>query len=301
MPTHHASTDNQRYYQIGGMTICVESDIAITEKTFHPKFKHFQCNGPGEDTVFIRHHFFIPDLDGWRLGKKVYQKPPWAIYRKEDAWIYLGVYNGNQTKNLHRLAVFTPDHTEADIYHHPETKNIFQKGGIASLSLLPTDQIILARVLADRQGCILHSGGVIFENNGLLFVGHSDAGKSTMVILLKQAAEILCDDRIILRHQPAGYHIYGTWSHGDVPQISPASAPLKAILFLKQARSNQVIHLDNQQEVIRRLLACLIKPLATADWWNSMLTIVPQIAAAVPCYTLEFDRSGQVVELLRDI
>lgn len=235
------------------------------------------------------------------MGVKVHQHTPWVIYRNEKFWTYLGGYDDNQARPVHQVAVFNSGHTEADIYHHPETKKSFQKGGVASLSLLPTDQIVLARVLADRQGCILHAGGVILENNGLLFVGHSDAGKSTMVTMLKQAAEILCDDRIILRHQPAGYHIYGTWFHGDVPQISHASAPLKAILFLKQTRFNQAIRLDNQQEIIRSLLACLIKPLATADWWHSMLTLVPQIAAAVPCYTLEFDKSGRIVDLLRDL
>ena len=140
--------DHCSYYQTAGITICVESDLPITDGTFHPKFKRFECNGPGEDTVFIRHHFSIPNIDDWRMGKKIYQKPPWAIYRKEDTWIYLGIYNGNQTRDLHRVAVFTSDHTHADIYHPDETKKAFQKGGAGSLSLLPTDQIILARVLA---------------------------------------------------------------------------------------------------------------------------------------------------------
>ena len=301
MPTHHACTDNRRCYRVGGVTICVESDLPITDRTFHAKFKRFECSASGEVTISLRHHFFIPVLEERDMGVKVHQYPPWVIYRAEKYWTYLGGYDDDQSRPISQVAVFNPDHTKADIYHHPEGLKIFQKGGVASLSLLPTDQIILARVLADRQDCILHSGGIIFENNGLLFVGHSDAGKSTLVTMLQQTAEILCDDRIIIRQQPAGCYIYGTWFHGDVPQVSPASAPLKAILFLKQARSNQVIRLDNRQEIIRSLLACLIKPLATADWWHSMLTLVPQIAAAVPCYSLEFDKSGRIVELLRGI
>jgi hypothetical protein len=119
--------------------------------------------------------------------------------------------------------------------------------------------------------------------------------------MLMQDAEILCDDRIIIRHQADGYRIHGTWSHGDITQVSSASAPLKAILFLKQARHNHLLRLDDHQEIIHRLLACLIKPLVTADWWNSMLSLVSAIAAAVPCYTLEFDKSGRVVEILRQI
>lgn len=299
--TAKSKETHRRYFQIGGMTICVESDLPITENTFHPKFKCFECKGSGEETVLLRHHFSIPDLSGWHFGERIYQKPPWAVYRQEDAWIYLGIYKNNQSRNFHRVGVLTPDHTQADIYHHDETKKAFQKGGLVSLSLFPTDQIILARVLADRQGCFMHSGGVILENNGLLFVGHSDAGKSTMVNMLKQEAEILCDDRIIIRHQTNGYRIFGTWSHGDVTQVSSASAPLKAVLFLKQSRHNHLIRLDNQQVILHRLLACLIKPLLTADWWNNILTLVPHIAATVPCYTLEFDKSGRVVELLRHI
>ena len=301
VPAHQALPDNRRYYQIGGMTICIEADLAITDGTFHPKFNFFSAAGPGDDTIHIRHHFFLPALEAGKMGVKVYRHPPWVIYRNKGSWTYLVVAGGNHSRRIHQAAVFTPDHAGADIYHHHEIQNIFKKGGIASLSLLPTDQIILARILADRQGCILHSGGVILENQGLLFVGHSDAGKSTLVTLLKEATEILCDDRIILRHHTGGCRIYGTWSHGDVPLVSPNSAPLKAILFLKQARSNQALRLFDRREIIRRLLACLVKPLATADWWHSMLTLVPLIAAATPCYILEFDRSGRVLDLLKDI
>jgi len=292
MPIQHVCPDNRRYYQIGGMTICVASDIPITDRTFHPKFKRFECQGRGKDLIFFRHHFSIPEPDHRHMGKSAYHHPPWMIYRNRENWIYLAGYNEHQAHSIRLMAVFSHDHTEADIHHHPETKKIFREGGMDSLSLMPTDQIILARVLADRQGCILHSSGVILEDKGLLFVGHSDAGKSTLTTLLKPRAEILCDDRIVLRQQLAGCHIYGTWSHGDVAQVSPASAPLKAIFFLKQARSNRLQRLDNRPEIIHSLLACLIKPLVTADWWHSMLTLVSQVAAEVPCYTLEFTRAA---------
>jgi len=49
------------------------------------------------------------------------------------------------------------------------------------------------------------------------------------------------------------------------------------------------------------LLACLIKPLLTADWWESMLSLLGGLASQVPCYTLHFDRSGKAVNLLRNL
>lgn len=327
---------HRRYYQIGGVTIQVEADLPITDATFHPKFKLFEVDGPGEDTITIRHHFSMPDLNGRNMGEEVYRKPPWAVYRKGHSWVYLGIsgdkfavitrlwlwircrlssllgrsrQNEERVENAHLcpekqrhinlLAVFDDDHTRVRIYNKRE--RLFRRGNLHSLTLFSTDQILLARVLAEREGCYIHASGAILDGKGLLFVGHSDAGKSTMVRMLKDKAKVLCDDRIIVRRWSEGFRIHGTWSHGDVPDISAGSAPLKAILFLEQDQKNRLIHIDHKQEVIRRLLACLIKPFVTADWWDKMLTLMDTMAHEVPCYSLHFDKSGGAVALLRDL
>lgn len=289
--------NHRRYYQIAGITIQVESDLPITDATFHPKFKFFQVDREGEDTITVRHHFSLPDLDGRDLGEEVYRKPPWAIYRKGNSWIYVGISPTPGDRHIHRVAVFNSNYTKARIYS--EGEDAYRRGGLHSLTLFPTDQLLLAQVLADREGCYLHSSGVALEDAGFLFVGHSDAGKSTMVTMLKDKAEVLCDDRIIVRRQSEGFRIHGTWSHGDVPEVSPGSAPLRAILFLEQALENQLIPLDDRRKVIRKLLACLVKPFVTADWWDKMLSLVERMAREVPCYSLRFDKSGRVVDLLK--
>ena len=292
--------NHRRYYLCAGITIQVDSDLPITESTFHPKFKLFEVNGPGEDTITIHHHFGLPDLNGKDLGKEVYRKPPWAIYKKGDLWIYTGISPNLGDESIHRVAVFNHDHTRVRIYNDQTREDSFIKGDLHSLTLFPTDQILLARVLADREGCYLHSSGVILAGNGLLFVGHSDAGKSTIATMLRDRVEILCDDRIIIRKRTDGFRIYGTWSHGDVPDVSPSSAPLKAILFLEQAPENRIIPLDDRKEIIRRLLACLIKPFETADWWDKSLRLVEKMARELPCYVLKFDKSGAVVDVVMD-
>lgn len=285
-----------RYYECGGITIQVESDLPITDSTFHLKFKLFQVEGPGEDTILIRHHFSLPNLDNKDLGKVVYRKPPWAIYKKENSWIYLGISTNVKEEHLHRIVVFNQDHTRAEIYN--PNKDILYDGNLHSLTFLPTDQILLSRVLADREGCYLHSAGVVLDNNGFLFVGHSGAGKSTMAIMLKDKAEILCDDRMIVRRWKEGFRIHGTWSHGDMPEVSANSAPLKAFLFLEKGNENRLIQIDDKKDAITKLLECMIRPLATKEWWEKMLTLTENMAKEVPCYTLRFDKSGGVVNLL---
>ncbi len=293
--------EHRRYYRIADITIQVDSDLSIKNSTFHPKFKQFEVKGPGEDNISIRHHFSLPDLDGKDLGNEVYRKAPWAVYKKDNSWIYLGISPTPEDKNLYQLAVFNADHSRTRIYNGNNKEDSFLKGNLHSLTMFPSDQILLARVLADREGCYLHSCGVNFEGRGLLFAGHSEAGKSTIASLLKGKAEILCDDRIIVRKRPEGFKIYGTWSHGDVPDVSANSAPLKAILFLEKAEENRIIALNDKKEITKRLLSCLIMPFVTTDWWNKTLLVVDKVVEVVPCYILRFDKSGGVINLLRKL
>jgi len=291
--------NHQRYYKIADITIQVESDLPINDKTFHPKFRPFEADGPGDDTIAIRHHFSLPDLRKKNLGKEVYRKPPWAIYKKGDSWVYLGISPAQGDKRLHRAVVFNSGHSRARIYNDRE--ETFIKGNLHSLTMFPTDQILLARILADRGGLFLHSCGVNFKGKGLVFAGHSEAGKSTMANMLKGKAEILCDDRIIIRNRPDGFKIYGTWSHGDVADVSPDSAPLKAIMFLEKSDKNKAALIKNKKEINKRILACLIRPFVTADWWDKTLALIDKISCEVPCYTLKFDKSGGIIDILEKL
>ncbi|MCU0594944.1 MAG: radical SAM protein [Desulfobacterota bacterium] len=293
--------DHGRCYQIAGITVRVDSELPIRDTTFSSKFNSFETDGPGEDTITLTHIFTLPDLSREGRGVEVYRRPPWAIYRKGNSWIYVGLLPDPEDQGIDSVSVFNQDHSRGMMYHSERQKALYVRGNLESLTMFPTDQILLARVLADRGGCYLHSAGAILENKGLLFVGHSDAGKSTMATMLKGKAEILCDDRIIVREEPKGFRMYGTWSHGDVADVSANSAPLSALLFLRKAQRNAVLPIGDKGEKFRKLLPFLIKPLETRDWWDRMLDLIQRIAASVPFYSLEFDRSGGVIDLLKEL
>lgn len=291
--------NHRRYYRIAGITIQVESDLPITDSTFLPQFEAFEVDGPGEDTIIIRHHFYLPDLKAQALGKEVYRKPPWAIYKTENRWIYLGISPDSEDRSIHKIAIFNQDYTQAEIYNNGDA--IFCGGGLHSLTLFPTDQILLAQLMADRRGCFIHSSGVIYRGKGLLFVGHSEAGKSTMATMLKDKSEILCDDRIILKKHLDVFRIHGTWSHGDVPDVSANSGLLTAIFFLEKSERNRFTVIENKREIFIKLLETLIQPFARKDWWGKMLVLLEEIVCEVPCYNLQFDKSGKVLDLIEQI
>jgi MoaA/NifB/PqqE/SkfB family radical SAM enzyme len=325
--------DHRRYFEIAGITLQVESDLPFTDQTFDPKFRKFQKDGPGPDTVTIRHHFELPNVKPDELGRQVYRKPPWAIYRKGRSWIYLGISPESDDHDLHQVVVFNNDYSRGEFYRPDDA--IFRHGNLGSVTLFPTDQILLAQLLADRQACFLHSAGAIIrpspptplpmgegrtvEGAGLLFVGHSEAGKSTTAKLIQDRAEILCDDRNIVRREGRGegrgkgegrgsgdgeqgrFRVYGSWSHGEVPLVSASSAPLRAILFIKQSPDNRLVPVTDRSEVLKHLLACVIRPLETAGWWQKTFSVIEALAREVPCYIMEFDKSGRIVDQILDL
>ena len=288
-----------RFFQIAGLTIRVQSDLPITTDTFAPKLKKFMVAGPGSDPLSIQHHFYIPELKIPELGREFYRKAPWAIYCNEESWTYLGISSHPGDQKINQIGVFNLQQTKGEIYNLNE--EAFRRGNVDSLTLFPTDQLWLARLLADWQACYLHAAGMIIDGQGFLFVGHSEAGKSTIVTLLQEHGEILCDERIIVRRWAEGFRMHGTWSHGDVPAVSPASAGLRAILFLEQAPHNRLIRIEDRWEIIRRVPFFVVRPLITAKWWEKTLDLVGMIAREVPVYRLQFDRSGEVLKILREL
>jgi hypothetical protein len=276
--------DKCQYYYIGGITVKVDSDIPFTENTYNSKFNNFKVDNPGEDIIDISHHLGLPFTKVCDLGKEVYHRSPWAIYKKDDSWIYVSSTEKPVDNVFSDIAIFNCDYTKCDIYH--KNKSIFEKSNWHSLTFFSTDQILISQLLANRKGVLLHSGAVILDTSGIMFVGHSSAGKSTAINMLKDRAEVLCDDRNIVRQQFDSFYVYGTWSHGDVPIVSSSSAPLKAILFLKKSDKNRLVLLKDIKDIRLRLLACIIKPFLTADWWDKSIAVIENIARQVPCYAV---------------
>ena len=280
------------------MSIEVQSDLPLTDKTFSPKFKVFQIDGPLNENIVLHHRFEVFRVK-LNVENRVYMKPPWAVYHQDGQWIYQWIKAEPPHENYFKTVVTDNEHSFLDIYNDRSMKEKLLRGELTSLTMFPTDQILLGRILAYRNGCIMHSLGVNLDEQGFLFVGHSDAGKSTMAGFMKQGADILCDDRNIIRKINNVYFVSGTWSHGDVPDVSPETVPLKGIFFLEKANTNQVIPVADKRQAFKQLLACMIRPLATHDWWDKSLEFLSDLCQQVPCWNLQFDQTGKAYNLMK--
>jgi radical SAM protein with 4Fe4S-binding SPASM domain len=291
--------DRRRYYRIGGLTIQLDADLPMTDRTFLPKFEAFRVDGPEGDLISVRHHFGLPETAGRDLGRVVRSELPWEIRRRGANWIYRGIYPGPDEGRAHRLIVFSADHTRASVFN--PSPELFLGGGLDSLMLLPSDQILLARVLPSFGGLFIHAAGVDWNGRGLLFAGPSEAGKSTIVKMLGDRVRVLCDDRMIVRRNGAGFEAHGTWSHGEIPDVSPGPAPLAAVFVLRQAPENRLARIEDSARALRELLPRVVRPLVTADWWDEVLDLAGELVRKVPFYDLYFDRSGRIVDALEEL
>jgi len=289
---------HRRRFRIAGLTVDVEADLPITDATFEPKFALFRTDAQGPADVVLRHHFSLPDLAGEDLGREVFRQPPWAIYRKGDSWIYLMISPDPADTTIHRVMVFNDGHTRGRIYS--STDELFRRGGLESLALLPSDQLILARLLPAFGGAFVHAAAVSLKGQGLLFAGQSEAGKSTIVKLIGERGEVLCDDRVVVRKNGGGFRVHGTWNHGEVRRVSAGSAPLRAVFFLRQSPVNRLERVDDPKAILSDFLPRLVRPLVSADWWERALALAEDVVREVPFYNLLFDRSGAVVEVLEE-
>ncbi len=280
-------------FEIGGITLSIDSDLTLKKETFASKFELFRYHNSGDNEVTIHHHCGLPKIRDW--GEKVYQRAPWIIYETASGYIYKMFVDGDNESPL--VAIFNKDHTKGHIYKGEIYVKIFKKGNLTSLLCFPTDQILFARLLADRSGIILHGSGIILKKKGFLFVGHSDAGKTTLVKIFRHYAKILNDDRMIVRKEGSRFYLYGTPWHGELSLVAPDRVPLKAIFFLNQAEENRIKRTGGL-EAFKRLYGCTIKALVTERWTKNALDICQDLSHEVPCYHLYFDKTEGVISTI---
>ena len=287
---------HRRRFRVAGLSVDVEADLPIANDTFEPKFDLFRSAVDGPADIVLSHHFSLPDLDAFDLGREVFRKAPWAVYRKGSSWIYLMIPPDPADPTVHRVMVFDDGHTRGHIYSPSDAP--FRGGGLDSLALLPSDQLVLARALPGFGGVFVHAAGVDVGGHGLVFAGPSEAGKSTIVKLIGDRGRVLCDDRVVVRKDPGGFRVHGTWNHGEIRRVSPGSAPVRAVFFLRQAAANRIDRVDDPRAVLSAFLPRLVRPLVSADWWERALDLAGEIVRDVPFYDLSFDKSGAIVDVL---
>ena len=127
-----------------------------------------------------------------------------------------------------------------------------------------------------------------------------------LIRLLKKAAniwhresdaEILSDDRTLVRKQGDHFVMYGTPWHGEGKFGSPDSVRLDQLFFIKHGKENSILKSNNTQSVTQ-FLKCSFPPLWDAAGMEYSMDFFSDLAAAVPCNELSFKPDGSILDFL---
>ena len=148
---------------------------------------------------------------------------------------------------------------------------------------------------------ILHASLIRWKGHGIIFSAPSGTGKSTQAELWEQfeSADILNGDRAALRQKNGVWTAFGLPYAGTSGIYRNESAPLAAVVALRQAKENRIRHITGA-EAFRYLYPETMIHRWDAAFEKHATELLLQIIGNVPVFLLECRPDQGAVSLLRD-
>jgi hypothetical protein len=161
----------------------------------------------------------------------------------------------------------------------------------------PFDEVVFLARLARGRGVLVHGCGVAYQGRGILFLGTSGSGKTTIAGLWKTrpGAVVLSDERIVIRPEGAGYRIFGTPWNANGGSASPVSASLDAIFILEQAPRTGLADISSSAAVAQMMVRAF-PAMWDQEGLEFAVRFLAQISERVPVRRLQFLPEPSAVE-----
>lgn len=277
----------RHYFSIAEITIAVEGPEEGHEMFFDPSMKQFSCTAKRRPTINITVDTRTNTPSTGAL-KEIFTTIPGGLYRiLEDnlrGGYVIELLNGNVDSTPYKTVLSDDTFSTFTIFHRPLADRLF-----APLEY-PLDELLVSgHINLNKTGILLHSAAVIIKGEAVLFSGTSGAGKSTISELWMQVpeAEVITDERVILRREANGVCASGTPWHGTSEIHQNIGAPLKAIYFIKHGHNNRAVKLS-KLEIANRLLVRCFPTFWHREGMGFVVDHCSGIAQNIPGYELEF-------------
>jgi hypothetical protein len=162
-------------------------------------------------------------------------------------------------------------------------------GGEPTLRVgFPFDEYLMCRLLAKAGGFVIHAAAVEHEGMGLLFAGHSGAGKSTISEIAETVgARVLSDDRAIVTMENDRPMLWGSPWHGSHRKGAAANVPLRGVFLLVKDVEDRLIPVAPARAV-GELFVRLIHPTVDPGETTRVLEALGALVGQLPVQDLRF-------------
>ncbi len=171
-----------------------------------------------------------------------------------------------------------------------------------SLLAISAGELILRAAIVLTGGLMFHASGLDDNGQGVLFLGHSGAGKSTQAGLWRQEPGVLVmnEDRMAVRADEQGARCYGTPWGGTAGHVLNHAAPLAGIVVIEQGPENGI------EPILPAAAASLLTARAYLPYWDPALMRralgnVNAMLSKVPVYRLRCRPEPAVIPLVRSL
>jgi hypothetical protein len=282
---------------LGGVTISFQATIPEINLAPSAQFRNFIYSGPSE--VLINIHALPLIVKNFEAPN--FQSGNWILYEIDKNSIFQLHFSGSFPDYEIQTLALNRDRQSGDLYPGTNFRNSPQTGALKVPPFI-FDEILTASILAARRGLIFHACGISdFDQQGLMFVGVSGAGKSTVANIWQAAgAKLLSDERVAVREQDGKYLLYGTPWHGTGQISIPDSAPLKKIFIIRHAAKNVARPLRTA-EAITLLMARSYLPFWDRKDMAFSLQFLDELCQSIPVYELGFVPDASMVDYVNSI
>ena len=220
-----------------------------------------------------------------------------SLYRSQEGFVLIS----GVPEAPHLVIFFRNDFRDVEAFFSSMYNNVDPAEVISDLPQYPPLRIALNCLIARRRGLLIHGCGIVDEDKGYLFTGHSNHGKSTMAKLWRNSGGVLGDELAALAIDREGrFRIYGTPWPGEYSKISYGGVSLRKIFFLSHSRKNTAKRVYGA-EAGAMLLARSFAPTWDRTGMESTLDAVTALLRQVPCYDLGFFPDDSVVDFVRGL
>lgn len=274
--------------RVGGVTLAVRAARPTPALALAPRYAPFVPSRGGDIALDLEPGppppFDSPDLLFDSGGT-------WRVYRRRRGLLY--VFRPPMGDGPPARAVAIDELRRRGTLYLPDSPAGRSRGFALSF---PLDELLFQHHIARAGGLVVHACGVVVDGRAVLFCGRSGAGKTTLARLFRRhcpRAQVLSDDRIVLRSRGAGWQAFGTPWHGSGQFAAPSSARLAAVVFLEQGRTARLRPLPSAQVAVRLFAQCF-PPVWEGQGTARALETAAFVAEAVPGHVLRFrpDRSA---------
>ncbi len=218
-------------------------------------------------------------------GKLVGTRLGYRTYLTTDAGDYVSFDKLEDTEN--RTALISADKDFRSVV--AQVRDVEAMGG-APMDVRCFNMVgeIFRMAVMLRNDLVVHSSSIAFDGNGILFSAPSGTGKSTHTGLWKKAfgerVAIVNDDTPAVTFEDGTPLLWGTPWSGKTEINENICVPLRAIVFLEQAKENNISELSSVEAVFRLVREVAVYPYR--DMANRALEATDRLLRQVPCYLL---------------